>query len=249
MHRDRLNVPLCMGVGASLDFLAGEVQRAPLWMQSAGLEWLYRAAREPRRLAQRYLADAYGLARHLPAQLAANAIQPRRVLAPIIETARRGNASVISVQGDLTGASLAELEGHICRAFEDDRHIVLDLESTTYFGLDSLGLLVHLAKMMKACKRQLWLAGAPSHVVRLLHASRMSRYFVSAPNVEDAMYRIRKAETRSAPDPHITAALTHSARDLQVRVELLKDFCRRIVSFSQTTRLAAPRHTSPSAGR
>ena len=72
MHRHRLKVPLCMGIGASLDFLAGEAQRAPRWMQTAGLEWLYRAAREPRRLAQRYLADAYGLARHLPAQLAAN---------------------------------------------------------------------------------------------------------------------------------------------------------------------------------
>ena len=203
MHRHRLNVPLCMGVGASLDFLAGEAQRAPMWMQTAGLEWLYRAAREPRRLAQRYLADAYGLARHLPAQMAANAIQPRRVLAPTIETARRGNVSVISVLGDLTGSSLAELEEHIFRAYEADRHIVLGLESTTHFGLDSLGPLVHLAKMMKAGKRQLWLAGAPSHGVRLLHASRMSRYFVSAPSVEDAIYRIRRAEIRSAPETSV----------------------------------------------
>jgi N-acetylglucosaminyldiphosphoundecaprenol N-acetyl-beta-D-mannosaminyltransferase len=52
MHRHRLKVPLCMGVGASLDFLAGEVSRAPVWMQTAGLEWLYRAAHEPRRLTQ-----------------------------------------------------------------------------------------------------------------------------------------------------------------------------------------------------
>ena len=77
MHRHRLKVPLCMGIGASLDFLAGEFSRAPMWMQSAGLEWLYRAAQEPRRLAQRYLTDAYGLARHLPVQVAASAIQPR----------------------------------------------------------------------------------------------------------------------------------------------------------------------------
>src|ERR1700753_2819349 len=36
MHRHRLKVPLCIGVGASLDFLAGEAQRAPVWMQTTG---------------------------------------------------------------------------------------------------------------------------------------------------------------------------------------------------------------------
>jgi len=42
-------------IGASLDFLAGVTPRAPGWMQRAGLEWLHRLARDPRRLARRYL--------------------------------------------------------------------------------------------------------------------------------------------------------------------------------------------------
>lgn len=46
---------VCVGIGASLDFLAGTVPRAPRWMSAAGLEWLYRLAREPRRLWRRYL--------------------------------------------------------------------------------------------------------------------------------------------------------------------------------------------------
>jgi len=44
-----------LGVGASLDFVAGIQKRAPRWMSKAGLEWLYRLAQEPRRLAARYL--------------------------------------------------------------------------------------------------------------------------------------------------------------------------------------------------
>jgi N-acetylglucosaminyldiphosphoundecaprenol N-acetyl-beta-D-mannosaminyltransferase len=44
-----------VGVGASLDFIAGLVPRAPKWMSKVGLEWLYRLAKEPRRLASRYL--------------------------------------------------------------------------------------------------------------------------------------------------------------------------------------------------
>jgi exopolysaccharide biosynthesis WecB/TagA/CpsF family protein len=55
-HRDRLtNVGLIKTSGGLFDFLAERKKRAPLWMQSAGLEWLFRLALEPRRLFLRYL--------------------------------------------------------------------------------------------------------------------------------------------------------------------------------------------------
>jgi N-acetylglucosaminyldiphosphoundecaprenol N-acetyl-beta-D-mannosaminyltransferase len=54
-HRDRLGVPFVMGVGGSVDVLANYVKRAPLWMQRAGLEWLFRVIQEPRRMWRRYL--------------------------------------------------------------------------------------------------------------------------------------------------------------------------------------------------
>jgi N-acetylglucosaminyldiphosphoundecaprenol N-acetyl-beta-D-mannosaminyltransferase len=44
-----------IGVGATLEFIAGRIPRAPRWMSRHGLEWLYRLAREPRRLWRRYL--------------------------------------------------------------------------------------------------------------------------------------------------------------------------------------------------
>ncbi len=46
-----------LGLGASLDFEAGNVTRAPEWMQRCGLEWLYRITQDPARLAKRYLVD------------------------------------------------------------------------------------------------------------------------------------------------------------------------------------------------
>jgi N-acetylglucosaminyldiphosphoundecaprenol N-acetyl-beta-D-mannosaminyltransferase len=53
-HRDQIRaVQLC--VGAAFDLHAGMVRMAPAWMQRAGLEWLFRLAQEPRRLAKRYL--------------------------------------------------------------------------------------------------------------------------------------------------------------------------------------------------
>jgi exopolysaccharide biosynthesis WecB/TagA/CpsF family protein len=61
LHRDQLTVSVAIGVGCVFDLLAGRSNRAPRWMQNAGLEWLYRLAREPRRLIGRYLIDAIWL--------------------------------------------------------------------------------------------------------------------------------------------------------------------------------------------
>lgn len=52
---DRLQVPVCHGVGGSFDVIAGKVQRAPEKWQRLGFEWLYRLLQEPRRLWRRYL--------------------------------------------------------------------------------------------------------------------------------------------------------------------------------------------------
>jgi len=46
-----------IGVGAAFDFHAGLLRRAPRWVQRAGLEWAFRMAMEPRRLAKRYLRN------------------------------------------------------------------------------------------------------------------------------------------------------------------------------------------------
>ena len=53
-HRGRINAVM-IGVGAAFDYHAGTIQRAPLWMQHNGLEWLHRLASEPGRLWKRYL--------------------------------------------------------------------------------------------------------------------------------------------------------------------------------------------------
>jgi N-acetylglucosaminyldiphosphoundecaprenol N-acetyl-beta-D-mannosaminyltransferase len=60
---EALGVPACVQVGASFDFVARRLRRAPAWMQRIGLEWLFRVWCEPRRLLPRYLADARFLLR------------------------------------------------------------------------------------------------------------------------------------------------------------------------------------------
>lgn len=50
-----MQIPLAIGVGGSFDIIAGITKRAPVWMQKAGLEWLFRLIQEPKRLWKRYL--------------------------------------------------------------------------------------------------------------------------------------------------------------------------------------------------
>jgi N-acetylglucosaminyldiphosphoundecaprenol N-acetyl-beta-D-mannosaminyltransferase len=56
-HRDRLDAPVLIGVGAAFDIHAGVVKRAPPMLRRTGFEWTYRLIKEPRRLWRRYLGN------------------------------------------------------------------------------------------------------------------------------------------------------------------------------------------------
>ena len=58
-HADKMTAKAAFCVGATIDFLAGEKQRAPVWMQRVGVEWLHRMLSEPKRLVKRYAKDAW----------------------------------------------------------------------------------------------------------------------------------------------------------------------------------------------
>lgn len=56
-YRKSLKVPISLCLGASLDFEAGNVKRAPRWMSECGLEWFYRLCKEPKRMFRRYIIN------------------------------------------------------------------------------------------------------------------------------------------------------------------------------------------------
>ena len=190
MHRDRLDVPVCIGVGASFDFLAGAVKRAPRWMQQSGLEWAYRVGQEPGRLAGRYVRNALGLARYLPLELAANAAQVKaRDLAQLTVEGTE-QARVMRIRGNFTGPLVKRFAEQTQRALAAGDHVILDLSASTYVGSDALGLLFRIAARFRFCRRELWLSGLSPWVVRTLRASRSGAQIRTAPKVGDALRRI-----------------------------------------------------------
>jgi N-acetylglucosaminyldiphosphoundecaprenol N-acetyl-beta-D-mannosaminyltransferase len=60
-YKDKLpNIKIFLAIGATIDFEAGNIKRAPKWLSELGLEWLYRLLAEPRRLWKRYLVHGPG---------------------------------------------------------------------------------------------------------------------------------------------------------------------------------------------
>jgi N-acetylglucosaminyldiphosphoundecaprenol N-acetyl-beta-D-mannosaminyltransferase len=219
-----------MGVGGSLDLMAGTFSRAPLWMQTSGLEWFYRASQEPGRLGKRYCRDAYGLFRHLPGQLAATAIKPRNPLPSAVQVWRLANTLIISVSGNLTDALREELKEHLVFAYDQDLHVIVDLARVAYLGPDTLASLLHAAVAMNNNRRQLLLAEMPTHLQRILKAARLMHCFLIAPTVGDAVYRVNRGEGRVPSEVVAFTGTAVAARSIHVQAELLKDFCERIIS-------------------
>jgi UDP-N-acetyl-D-mannosaminuronic acid transferase (WecB/TagA/CpsF family) len=74
---------LALCVGAAIDFVTGAQRRAPLWLQRAGLEWLFRLGQNPARLASRYLVRGPRVFRLL--RKTKFVLRPRATQAPILE--------------------------------------------------------------------------------------------------------------------------------------------------------------------
>ncbi len=64
-HKEELGVPVSIGVGGTLDVMAGAVKRAPLWMQKAQLEWLFRGLMQPKRAGRLMALPKFVLKVHL----------------------------------------------------------------------------------------------------------------------------------------------------------------------------------------
>ena len=202
MHRSRLQVPLCVGVGASLDFLSGTHSRAPEWMQRSGLEWAHRFYQEPRRLGSRYTRNALGILRHLSLQMLAVSTQPRTAALSRLSLYQEDRALVVSLVGPFTGFVVEEFEEALSLSHSSavNSALILDLHLTTSIGADAMGVLVDLSSKMRDQNHEIWLVGMRPSLRRLFRTAFLhKRLFRLAPKVADALRRIDSMAPNSVP--------------------------------------------------
>jgi N-acetylglucosaminyldiphosphoundecaprenol N-acetyl-beta-D-mannosaminyltransferase len=191
MHYRSLGVPVTAGVGATIDFLAGQVKRAPVWMQRSGTEWIFRLGQEPRRLFRRYFTDLWIFGSSILPQWWQLQARPRRRFRFERASARPGvdcqtaeqcwvrlpkRLDVVSVRDsdDWTEALLLQ---------PGDR--VLDMRSTAFVDSTGVGWLIHLQKRVRASGRRVVLFSPRPTVLRALKLMRLKDFFEIATNESD----------------------------------------------------------------
>lgn len=219
MNYLRVGAPVTIGVGATIDFLAGRMKRAPRWMQLSGLEWLYRLLQEPRRLFKRYATDfvVFGL-----------------MIAKQWWVTRGGkstpSAPVKSKSPDVQLSSVAELfcperlDAAEVRVIEQawmsslegpEQGVIIDCAAAQFIDSTGLGLLMRMQKRCRQSGKHLILTATSQAVLKLLQITRLNSFFTQATHREEALNKILNADGPAASPLHLnwSGAVTTSGAE------------------------------------
>jgi N-acetylglucosaminyldiphosphoundecaprenol N-acetyl-beta-D-mannosaminyltransferase len=171
MHQHEITRGVVIGVGASLDFLAGHMSRAPRWIQVIGAEWIYRLAQEPRRLARRYAENILTALIYLPHLILILRTQKNRSKETHLTHAIEQNQIEIKPVGQFTGTLVDGFDALASQAYQEKKGMLLDLSATDACGIDALGSMIHANAQLNRCGTRLKVVGASKQMRRVVHAS------------------------------------------------------------------------------
>jgi N-acetylglucosaminyldiphosphoundecaprenol N-acetyl-beta-D-mannosaminyltransferase len=141
----RLHAPVLSHLGAVMNFAAGTVKRAPLWMQRGGLEWLWRIKEEPA-LWRRYGGDGLRAIRLLLGSVVPDAIASRMGVAragdPTVDFERSAHRTTIRLRGDWRRSDVAALGAALDRCVEIGAPVTIDLANSPALGAAVVALLL-----------------------------------------------------------------------------------------------------------
>ena len=180
------DVPVCIGVGGTFDFLAGQTVRAPEWMRISGLEWLYRLKQEPKRLWKRYTRDIGRFAQHFSAQLRACRPDARRTAVTWMESECRGTV-VLAPVGHLNATQMLELQTRALRALDLPANLVLDFTRTDRLEANTIGTLLNLPKRAEYIGREVGIVGANARLLRTLKTARADETLTLYSTLDEAL--------------------------------------------------------------
>jgi len=229
MNQPKLGVPVSIGLGATLDFVAGNFKRAPVWMRRTGLEWVFRLCQEPRRLFNRYLFDLLFFVTSLRRQRrqlrgdaksdAASTSLPAP--APLSVSAQEAPAVVIKWTGICDAARVHAQDLETPGPDMDAPLLLLDLSEVTYLDSTALGLILRIFRESKAAPREFGLLDPSEPVTGLLQAMKLDRLLPALGSLAEVRSRFDQDQHHSG-GPRATAVLQVEGDITAGRVDALR---------------------------
>jgi N-acetylglucosaminyldiphosphoundecaprenol N-acetyl-beta-D-mannosaminyltransferase len=188
MHYRSLAVPVSIGVGGTIDFLAGKLLRAPQWMQKSGTEWIFRLLQEPRRLAKRYFTDLWYFTAAIVSQFMRVRFRGRRSTSKAGPVPLRSELdyNLLQVAPRLDIEAVHRDREVLERAVQSDKSCLIDLSKVEFIDSTGIGLLIRLQKKARANGQTLLLISPSEAVARALKMMRLDEFFLQLPSIEKA---------------------------------------------------------------
>ena len=198
-HYRDLGVPCCIGVGATIVFLAGKVHRAPAWIARLGLEWVFRLLQEPGRLAGRYYKDILFLFSQLWRE---KKVVMRTAIASTAGSALHAiherDVEILHWSGPLIVGTIDRLTSPSYNS-----PFIIDISGVTL--LDSRGL-GHLLRVLRNAwkKGRIGCYASPSAKVRsILEMTRLNRVIPTADTMKSALKLLNREQFGHTPPPAV----------------------------------------------
>jgi N-acetylglucosaminyldiphosphoundecaprenol N-acetyl-beta-D-mannosaminyltransferase len=195
MHRDRLPVSVAIGIGGTLDMIAGKVDRAPIWMQKAGLEWFFRMAQEPARLAPRYLRNLKTLAQYMPLVLAGQR-RPGKMYrnAYYLHIEDTPASTILTLRGSLAQMGATSLLDEVVRA-DQSKSILVNLGHTRHLGADGLGVLLEARRIAHRRGQQFSLYGVSRRLRNAFQRAQVEQILSATHTTQEVFVRAPRKKT------------------------------------------------------
>lgn len=179
-NRTRLNSPVISHVGSSINLIAGRLRRAPLWMQQAGLEWVWRIFQQPI-LFERYLKDGLVFLYLILRYLAPLAVL-RFLFLPAsssceIQVNEREDEMEIRLRGVWDERDRPRMRELFREWARKEKHLTLDFSGTRFVDAGFLGFLLLLRKCQQSHDKRLTLTGLNRTLKLIFHLNLVDRLF------------------------------------------------------------------------
>jgi N-acetylglucosaminyldiphosphoundecaprenol N-acetyl-beta-D-mannosaminyltransferase len=203
----RLRAPIRSHLGASLNFEAGKVQRAPVFMRKLGLEWMWRIKEEPY-LWRRYWNDGSLLlrllySRVLPLWVYRVGMRGASGKAFSADCEKQAHGHKVTLTGPATAANIDEIIGVLRMAIAPDTRIAINMSAVSAIDARFLGALLVFSKMVRSINAEMTLIGVSPRLERVIRLNGAA--FLLARREQGA-----NLESLDRPDVSLARPLTYT---------------------------------------